>query len=397
MSLAGLVFILLLAAGLGPTLLLNLLLPRLEPGGVVSCQEARAGFLFRSLSVTGLKISRPGPMGYDLALDRLRLDGLSPLNLLRLIRAFPAENIAFERLEASGLSWTPGPEQPWSFQLANLDLSGLQLPVLKQGLTGQAVWGWLAGCDRLNLERGFLTRAGRGALAIDAIRFDEGSDRAGDHFFRRRFQVKVDLPALAGDSPEPFWNDGRAILGDQFQADLLLALDYQPAAARVARAGASLNLPGLGRLELAGTLEGVAPVKPHHNMSQLLLSANDWQLEALKLVYDDEGLAGRLYRRLEETAWPGEPHNSSPDHLMAIVRPSLTDYPSLIPEIEAFIRQPGRLQIALNPEKPLPLIALVNSLTFMSLAKQNQYDIIKNLRLTLTANDRPPVLVTAAE
>lgn len=77
----------LLAAALLPTVGLNYFLKNRLPelwGGEISYEQARGGFLFRSVTVTGLKIKRPNDESYFC--EEMSLDGINPLNWLALAR-----------------------------------------------------------------------------------------------------------------------------------------------------------------------------------------------------------------------------------------------------------------------------------------------------------------------
>lgn len=489
---AALVFLLGLA--LGPTILLKLTLARLAPaesGQHLRYDRARAGFLLRSAEVTELILEdRPGWVGSgSLYCRRLRLEGVSAWNLIKLLRRpgeippaglFLAEEVnldvlrfsldsasaeleevrarrlrvrpnqplgellSFARLETRNLEFRVGQEnfslgrleardlgpdflaglslrdfhyqyRPEAdsledFQLDALSLGGLSLEAIRRlqsgGTAGQVLWSLMAGCDTLDLVRATLNRSGAEALTIRSINFDSVSRPAGATGFLRRLDLSVDLRALSANSKEPFWTDLRDIAGDRFQADLNLELDYHPGSSRAELKSARLEAPELGRLELTGALSGVQPVKSHHSPSQLLLSTGGWSLEKLNLNFEDRGLAANFYRHLGRTVFRGAPSRQSAANIMNYVitplardleyEQGLDNLPALVSEAEAFLEHPQRLRLSAEPTPPLPLMPVINSVAFMSLANQGKYDIIEKLRLTLAINDRAPIFVAVA-
>lgn len=353
----------------------------------------------------------------------LMFDKLESRNLALSIDSV---KLRFDRLEARDLSreflarlsfrnfyygFDPdGPESRVGFNLDALALGGLRLESLKGILTGETIgqvaWGFLAGCDNLDMVRGTFTRSGREALNIKSIFFDSVNQPSDAASFLRRMELEVDLPALSGDSADIFWADFRDIAGDRFQAGLTLEVDYHPATGRAELKTARLEAPELGRMEFAGALVGVAPVKSHHSPSQLLLSTANWRLERMEFSFEDWGLAANFYRHLDRTTFRDAPHRRSAINIIdnfikRLARDleydqGLDNLPALVNEVEAFILRPRSLKLSAAPSPPLPLLPVINSLTFMSLANQGKYDIIQKLRLTLAVNGRAPVFVAVA-
>ena len=177
----------------------------------------------------------------------------------------------------------------------------------------------------------------------------------------------------------------RAELGGR-PLDLELALDltFDPEGGALELRSLSLDEPNLGRLDLAAELSGLGPWGDSlHEFVGGLFPA---RLHSLSLAFQDQGFMAWSYARL--ALMEGWSEAEVPDRLKEELWASLPEAQEetgaglflLAGEAEAFLDHPENLIISLEPARPQVLARLV---------KMDGYDIIKNLGLTLTVNDRP--------
>jgi hypothetical protein len=201
-------------------------------------------------------------------------------------------------------------------------------------------------------------------------------------------ELTAQPPVLGRASP--FWSDLAGLLGEVLDLELSLDLTFDPWEGAGQLRSLSLEGPGLGRLDLACELSGLGP----GDDSGLLAALAPARLHHFSLAFQDQGFMVRYYARLAEAAGWKEaevPARLKEEFLTPLARDlaeegGISNLPALAEAISAFLNQPENLIFSAEPARPWPLASLV---------KRNRYDIIKELGITLTVNDRPPVSVVA--
>jgi hypothetical protein len=288
------------------------------------------------------------------------------------------------------------------FSLTALTVGGLQTSALARlfSRTGnrQFLWGLLSGCDRLELAQARLELDRREAVSLKSARFDLDVSPGGEQtLFTRRLNFAADPEAIPLDWRTGFSDGLRDILGGPVQGELNLELAYQKRGGRADLRRAVLDLPALGRLNFNCLLSGVSGLKPHQNFYQILYGpAARWRLEKLGLTYEDDGLAGNIYRRLDQTVFRQAPGRPTADNILAYYlnplarnleyEQGLSNLPAILSEVETFLRDPRSFGLSAEPARSLVAI----------FKNPDKYDIIEKLHPTITVNRRAPVTIGVA-
>gem|GEM_PF-2550822 len=176
--------------------------------------------------------------------------------------------------------------------------------------------------------------------------------------------------------------------GPPLDFELALDLTFDPQGRALELRSLSLDEPNLGRLDLAAELSGLGP--GGYLAPELLAALFPARLHSLSLAFQDQGVMAGLYDWL--ALREGWDEAETPARLKAELLAPLAEglaegegfssLSALAKEAQAFLEQPENLIISVEPVRPLSLVRLV---------KRDRYDIIGELGLTLTVNDRPPV------
>jgi hypothetical protein len=423
----------------------------------VSYNRAEASLLARTLALDSLVLD--GENLGRLTLDRVEISGLKPLNLLigrpgqdlaetlsladlhwesengtlaaaslRVLkpnRPAAETDLPFYRLDLADLRGD-GPGVPASpqFRVQNLELlnsGALQADLGFQFSDEAGLWTgeverlaldsaktafdcWLQSEGRpldllpelfqLRVDSGRLALDGRPALLIKTARpeprflFTKFSSEAVSYNYF--LELTLQPPVLGQASP--FWADLAGLLGEVLDLDLSLDLTFDPWEGAGQLRSLSLDGRDLGRLDLAFELSGLGP--GGDSTAEFLAALAPARLHNLSLTFQDQGFMARYYARLAETAaWQEAevPARLKAEFLAPLIEDlsaegGFSNLPALAESAAAFLNQPENFIFSAEPPRPWPLASLV---------KRDRYDIIKELGITLTFNDQPPVALTA--
>ncbi|MDR2935705.1 MAG: hypothetical protein LBV70_07555 [Candidatus Adiutrix sp.] len=422
-------------------------------GLAVTCRRAEASLLARGLTLDGLTLDGEG-LG-RLTFGRLEISGLNLLNILtarpgrdlaetlsltdlhwvrekgtlaadslrvrRPNRQAAETDPPFQRLDLAGLRVEgPGPPASARFQVNNLEIlnSGeLQADLGFQVSAAAGLWTgevrslaldsvnavadrWLQGEGRildlwpellqLRVDSGRLALDGRPAVLVKTARpeprflFTKFSPAAVSRNYFLELSIR---PEVLGRTA-PFWSDLADLAGGVLDLELSLDLTLDP----WERAGQLRNLSlegrGLGRLDMAFELSGLGPVG--NSAAEYLAALAPARLHSLSLAFKDQGFMARYYAWLAKAGGWKEaevPARLKADFLAPIFQAlakegGFSNIPAWAEAVGAFLDRPENIMLSAGPARPWPLASLV---------KTGGYDIIKELGMTLTVNDRPPL------
>ena len=448
--------LLLAAAIFGPNLALRLYLERFLPsrtGLAVSCQKAdllahsltlenlvltsadQSRLTLGRVEISGLKLLNilSGRPGLDLAetlnmadihwANELGTISASSLRVLGPNRPAAETDLPFRRLDITSLEGQ-GPGRPSSaqFQVKDLhilnsgefqadlafqvaaeaglwtgEVEGLTLDDAKTAFDnwlqsqGQP-WGLLPELFHLRLASGRLDLDGRPAFLVKTAHPEPrflftkfGSEAVSYGYF-----LELTLsPEVLGPAA-PFWSELAGLAGPTLDLEMSLDLTLDPEEGAGQLRSLSLEGRGLGRLDLAFELsdlwfEGASA-------TEILAALSLARLHSLSLVFQDQGFMTGYYAWLAKAAGckaAEVPGRLKADFLAPLVEAlaeegGMASLPALAEAARAFLDQPENLMLLAEPARPWPLVRLV---------KTGGYDIINDLGMTLTVNDRPPVPV----
>ena len=426
-------------------------------GLAVSCRQAEADLLARGLTLEDLTLTSEGQG--RLTLGRLEISGLKLLNLLsarpgldlaetldladihwanelgtlsaaslRVLgpkRTADETDLPFRRLDLAGFKGEgPGPPARARFQVESLRLlnSGeFQADLAFQVSAETGLWTgevrslalddvktafdrWLQGQGRplallpellqLRVDSGRLALDGQPALLVKTARpeprflFTKFSSEAISYGYFLELTLK---PAVLSPAA-PFWSNLADLAGDALDLELSLDLTFDPDEGAGQLRSLSLDGRNLGRLDLALELSGLGPGGA--SAAEFLAALAPARLHSLSLAFQDQGFMTRYYAWLARAAGWKEaevPGRLKADFLAPLVEALaeeglLANLPAVAEAARAFLDQPENLMLSAEPARPWPLASLV---------KTGGYDIIKNLGMTLTVNDRPPVVIVS--
>ena len=448
--------LLLTVAVFGPDMALRLCLGRLLPG--TSLDYVREGGLWTGRAVVLKNLSLTSDDLGRLTMDRAEISGLRLLNLLRARPGLElAESLNFTNLGWELGGWTlaarsiealrprrpaaetdppfyslvltgPQGEGPraeagfrmdrlalidgravmdglnfkalagaglWTAEIKGLTLSGFMTAVDRWLQSGGRTWALLPEIFHLQMDSGQLALDGRPALMVRTARpeprfvFTEFSSEAVSYNYFLEFTF---IPsALAG--ADPFWPNLAGLTGEPLDFELSLDLTLDPWDRAVQVRSLSLDGLTLGRLDLAAELSSLGP--EGDTAAGWLAALYPARLHGLSLAFQDQGLLPGYYAWLAGVAgWneaevPARLKGELLAPLFGILAEEgvLANLPALALAAEAFLDQPENLMVSAGPDRPLALARLV---------KMDKYDIISNLKITLTVNDQPTIALGAA-
>jgi len=424
-------------------------------GLAVSCQKAEADLLARALTVENLTLTAEdqsrltlgrveisglklwhflsGRPGLDLAETLFLADlhwandlgtlSASSLRVLGPNRPASETDLPFRRLDLAGLEGQ-GPGRPSSAQfqvksLHILDSGEFQADLAFQVSAEAGLWtgeverltlddaktafdSWLQSQGQplallpelfhLRLASSRLALDGQPALLIKTARPEPrflftkfGSEAVSYGYF-----LELTLNPAALERAAPFWSELAALAGEVLDLEMSLDLTFDPEEGAGQLRSLSLEGRNLGRLDLAFELSDLWPEGA--SSTEFLAALTLAKLHSLSLVFQDQGFMTRYYAWLAEAAgWKAAevPGRLKADFLAPLARAlaeegGAASLPALAEAAGAFLDQPENLMLSAEPARPWPLARLV---------KTGGYDIINDLGMTLTVNDRPPVSV----
>ncbi|UQZ89925.1 hypothetical protein C4J81_12170 [Deltaproteobacteria bacterium Smac51] len=388
---------------------------RLAGGLIVENFEIDNNYTTRAtlkrFSITSPALPANGQTGLPLMFESLMAEGLKYEDLktennleLGRLEARNADGNILAALRIDNLEAGLGSGgQRAGFGLGALTAGGVNATALERMMSSDNPLNLLMFCDTLDLAHGVIEFEGVEMLRIRKAVFDlNESDGKGPGpvTYRRSLDFTANLAALARHEEalqEPVFLAMREAGGDSLDFSLNLKLDYTPAGGGLVMNN-FLESPALGRIDLNGRLNNVSGVKSTFTPYQLLFSSESWLLERLSLSYRDSGFMPAFYRALDQTIFSRSPRRQSAVNIMDYyVTPlaetverenGLTNLPAVVSETRAFLNRPENFILVSSPLNPVPVLSLV---------KQDKYDIIDKLNLSVQVNDRAPVTVTAAK